>query len=112
MSTKFLMFLFFLSKAKEKIINHQKEKNDFLLQISDLKVRPEIRCFYENLAVNYFTFTALRSAEKFSNRQKILEFMKEKTKERSEEEEIKLQDLKVRLTTHAGHIECGQWAGL
>ena len=35
--------------------------------------RPKIRCFFENLAVNYFTLTALNSADKFSNKQQILE---------------------------------------
>ena len=32
---------------------NQKEKNYFLLQISDLKVRPKIFCFFKNLTVNY-----------------------------------------------------------
>ena len=37
-----------------------------------LKLMPEICCFFEKLAVDDFTFTALRSADKFSNEQKIL----------------------------------------
>ena len=33
--------------------------------------KPKIRCFFENSAVKYFTFSALHSAEKFSNEQQI-----------------------------------------
>ena len=34
-------------------------------------LRSKICCFFENLAVNYFTFTALQSVDKFSNEQQI-----------------------------------------
>ena len=36
------------------------------------KVRPKICCFLKNLAVNYFTISAYRSANKFSNEHQIL----------------------------------------
>ena len=35
-------------------------------------LRPKICCFYEKLTVNSFTFTALHSADKFSDKQQIL----------------------------------------
>ena len=35
------------------------------------QVRPKICCFFDNLAFYYFTFTALRSTDKFSNEQQI-----------------------------------------
>ena len=35
------------------------------------QVRPKICCSFENLAINYFTFTAFHSADKFSNEQQI-----------------------------------------
>ena len=34
--------------------------------------RPKIHCFFESLSICYFTFTALHSADKFSNEQQIL----------------------------------------
>ena len=36
------------------------------------ELSPKIRCSFENSTVNYFTFTALHSADKFSNEQQIL----------------------------------------
>ena len=35
-------------------------------------IRPKIYCFFKNLAVNHFTFTAFHFAVKFANRQRIL----------------------------------------
>ena len=35
-------------------------------------LRPKICCFFENLAVSYFMFTALHSADKFSYEYQIL----------------------------------------
>ena len=36
------------------------------MSVSRIKVKFVIKCFCENLAVNYLTFTAFRSAGKFS----------------------------------------------
>ena len=38
--------------------------------------RPKICCYSENLAVNYFTFTAPHYADKFENKQQILRRIK------------------------------------
>ena len=38
-----------------------------------LYIRPKIRCFFENLAVNYFNFASIQFADKFWYGQKILE---------------------------------------
>ena len=38
-------------------------------------VWPKISCFFENLAINCFTLTALHSADKCSNEQQILEIL-------------------------------------
>ena len=35
------------------------------------EIRPKICSFFENSAVDYFTFTALNSADEFSNEQQI-----------------------------------------
>ena len=40
----------------------------FLLQKPSY-VRPKVCCFFKNLAINYFPFTALYSADKFSSEQ-------------------------------------------
>ena len=37
---------------------------------------PKICCLFENLSVDYFTLTALHSADKFSNEQQILRLKK------------------------------------
>ena len=52
----------------------QKKKERIIMQSLRRKqqVRPRICCFFEKLSVNYFTFSALYSADKFSNEQKIL----------------------------------------
>ena len=39
--------------------------------ITQGEIRPKICCFFENLGVNHFTFTALHSADKFSKEQLI-----------------------------------------
>ena len=39
---------------------------------ANLQLRPKICCFFENLALNYFTFTVLHSTDKFSNEHQIL----------------------------------------
>ena len=36
-----------------------------------IKLRPNIRCFFENLTVDYNTFSAFHSADKFLNEQQI-----------------------------------------
>ena len=40
--------------------------------VSTVLLRPEIVCLFENLAVNYFTSTALHSEDKHLNEQQIL----------------------------------------
>ena len=44
---------------------------DFCLHQSSSHVRSKICCFFKNLVVNYFTFTALHSANKYLNKQQI-----------------------------------------
>ena len=46
-------------KQREKMENHRRQQQ---------QARLKIRCFLQNLAVNYFTFTALRSADNFLNK--------------------------------------------
>ena len=43
-----------------------------------VSLRPWICCFFKNLAVNYFTFTAVHSVDKFLNEQQIFGLIKAK----------------------------------
>ena len=43
----------------------------FMAVTNALLLRPKICCLLENLAVDYFAFTALHSADEFSNEQRI-----------------------------------------
>ena len=58
-----------------------------------LSLRPKICCFFENLAVTYFTLSALHSADKFSYEQQIFGLIRPSSSSTSNEENEKKKEV-------------------
>ena len=77
-------FKFFFPGLPFLILFHHPDDNESVKRYSDivardlLEVRPKICCFFEDLALNNFTLTALYCADKFSNEQLIFGLLEDK----------------------------------
>merc|ERR1711860_199887 len=74
--------------------------------VAVLPLRLKIICFFENPAVNFFTFSTIRSPDKFSNEWQILELKKSKTAHFSLNGEIGAD--RTKKTKNKIHVKCSQ----